>query len=326
MSSGGGGVIEKARGKVALEDGHSLRHWMRLSNSADLTGGVGAVDQEEDEDSWKEWTLAEVSKHNTPEDAWMVVHGKVYAVTAYLPYHPGGKATLMKAAGTDGTELFDKFHSWVSADGLLEACCVGKLASSPPPSTPPPSPPPSPPPASPSLVDGIFIFPSQCTAAAIDAGTPVKIEDRPQRIRWDEEGIRAHDAERGVLFGTMKVEHLETPYLYLDDAEPVEGELCAAIHPKYLPTHVPHASGEPTAPGPYSMPVADLRNALGLLETDEEGLVNLPRPKWAHADEFGMQRQEMYRSEAEVDALSRGLPGTPAHTARCCRAEESSGT
>ena len=70
----------------------------------------------------------------------------------------------------------------------------------------------------------------------------------------------------------MKVDQLETPYLYLDDAEPVEGESCAAIHPKYLPTHVPHASGEPIAPGPYSMPVADLRHALGLLETDEEGL------------------------------------------------------
>ena len=34
--------------------------------------------------------------------------GLVYNVTPYMDYHPGGKDELMKAAGIDGTELFDQ--------------------------------------------------------------------------------------------------------------------------------------------------------------------------------------------------------------------------
>ena len=113
-----------------------------------------------------------------------------------------------------------------------------------------------------------------------------------------------------VLAGTMKCDQAETPYLYLDDADPAGDS--AAIHPKYLPTHVPHAE-PPTAPGPYAMKVEDLQLALGLLETDADGSLNNERPKWAHADAFGVQRQELYSNEAQIAALSRGLPGTPAH-------------
>ena len=32
----------------------------------------------------------------------------VYNVTPYMDYHPGGEEELMKAAGIDGTELFDQ--------------------------------------------------------------------------------------------------------------------------------------------------------------------------------------------------------------------------
>ena len=73
---------------------------------------------------------------------------------------------------------------------------------------------------------------------------------------------------------------------------------------------MPHVE-KPNKPGPYSMPVAELQHALGLLQTDEHGLVNL-RPtgkgQWAHAHEFGLQRHELYSGEARVAALSQGLP------------------
>ena len=101
LSSSVAGV--KARCKTALGPGYSLMAWMRLSQGADLSGGVGAVDMDDDEATWKEWEITEVSKHNSPEDAWMVIHGKVYNVTPYLPYHPGGVSTLLKEAGGDGT-------------------------------------------------------------------------------------------------------------------------------------------------------------------------------------------------------------------------------
>lgn len=34
--------------------------------------------------------------------------GMVYNVTPYMDYHPGGEEELMKAAGIDGTDLFDQ--------------------------------------------------------------------------------------------------------------------------------------------------------------------------------------------------------------------------
>ena len=36
--------------------------------------------------------------------------GKVYNITPYLEYHPGGIPEIMKGAGKDGTALFDEVH------------------------------------------------------------------------------------------------------------------------------------------------------------------------------------------------------------------------
>ena len=100
------GSLEKAR-KVQLEPGFSLPQWMKFSEDADLSGGVGKADPDY-EATWKEWPIAEIRKHNTREDFWIVIHGKVYNLTPYLPYHPGGIDILMKTAGNNGTVLFDQ--------------------------------------------------------------------------------------------------------------------------------------------------------------------------------------------------------------------------
>jgi cytochrome b involved in lipid metabolism len=36
--------------------------------------------------------------------------GKVYNITPYLEYHPGGIPEIMKGAGKDGTSLFDEVY------------------------------------------------------------------------------------------------------------------------------------------------------------------------------------------------------------------------
>eukprot|EP00959_Pyramimonas_sp_CCMP1952_P304410 6370810-Pyramimonas_sp.AAC.1 len=71
--------------------------------------------------------MEEVKMHNKKDDAWMVLRGKVYNISPYLAYHPGGQKVLMAAAGKDGTALFDKFHRWVNADFLMAKCLVGHL-------------------------------------------------------------------------------------------------------------------------------------------------------------------------------------------------------
>lgn len=52
----------------------------------------------------KEYTLADVGKHNTDKDCWVVVNGQVLDVTDFLKDHPGGKKAIMLYAGRDATE------------------------------------------------------------------------------------------------------------------------------------------------------------------------------------------------------------------------------
>ncbi|ROT41487.1 hypothetical protein SODALDRAFT_322607 [Sodiomyces alkalinus F11] len=46
----------------------------------------------------------EVAKHRSAASCWIVLHGKVYDVTDYLPEHPGGKSVLLRWAGKGYTD------------------------------------------------------------------------------------------------------------------------------------------------------------------------------------------------------------------------------
>ncbi|NWW23433.1 NB5R4 reductase, partial [Falcunculus frontatus] len=109
--------------QVPLKPGRSLMDWIRLTKSGkDLTGLKGRL---------IEVTEDELSKHNKKEDCWICIRGFVYNVTPYMEYHPGGEDELMKAAGTDGTDLFDQVHRWVNYESMLKECLVGRMAVKP---------------------------------------------------------------------------------------------------------------------------------------------------------------------------------------------------
>ncbi|KAK4103739.1 hypothetical protein N658DRAFT_445171 [Parathielavia hyrcaniae] len=55
-------------------------------------------------------TGIEVAKHNKSDDCWVIVHGRAYDVTEFLPEHPGGSKIILKYAGKDATEEFDPIH------------------------------------------------------------------------------------------------------------------------------------------------------------------------------------------------------------------------
>ncbi|MFA6161707.1 MAG: cytochrome b5-like heme/steroid binding domain-containing protein [Patescibacteria group bacterium] len=52
------------------------------------------------------YTLADVALHTTASDCWMVIDGKVYNATSFIPNHPGGDK-ISQGCGKDATSLFD---------------------------------------------------------------------------------------------------------------------------------------------------------------------------------------------------------------------------
>ncbi|KAF3691500.1 Cytochrome b5 reductase 4 [Channa argus] len=113
--------VQSGRNKVSLKPGHSLMDWIRFSKSGkDLTGLRGRL---------IDVTQEELQKHNTRKDCWTCIRGMVYNITPYMEFHPGGEEELMKAAGIDGTELFDQVHRWVNYESMLKDCLVGRMAT-----------------------------------------------------------------------------------------------------------------------------------------------------------------------------------------------------
>ncbi|XP_064213305.1 cytochrome b5 reductase 4 isoform X2 [Tribolium castaneum] len=113
------------RNKYALAPGHSLMDWIRLGSSGKDLTGVGS------QAGNLSVTPSELALHNKETDAWLCIRGRVYNVTAYLPFHPGGPEQLMKGAGKDATRLFEEVHPWVNFDQILTKCYVGKLKAHP---------------------------------------------------------------------------------------------------------------------------------------------------------------------------------------------------
>ncbi|KIM84818.1 hypothetical protein PILCRDRAFT_817618 [Piloderma croceum F 1598] len=112
----------KKREKVALAPGHSPLDWASLKASgADLRGV----------DTLMRIPPSVLKTHNKKDDAWTAINGKIYNVTPYLSFHPGGEKELMRVAGRDGTKLFALTHAWVNAEFMLDACMVGFLVSEP---------------------------------------------------------------------------------------------------------------------------------------------------------------------------------------------------
>ena len=102
MIAPGGGVNAHSRlmdaqgalNRVANINGH-FNPKMAAKQTASSSGGL---------------TEAEVAKHDQESDCWVILHGKVYDVTAFLPDHPGGKKAIMLFAGKDATEEVDMLH------------------------------------------------------------------------------------------------------------------------------------------------------------------------------------------------------------------------
>ncbi|KYK57569.1 heme/steroid binding protein [Drechmeria coniospora] len=134
--AGGGGLLppptlaskpQKPSKKVVLDPGHSPLDWARISGpDADLRGLPPST-------PYIRVTPSMLKKQTgrKGKDAWMALNGKVYNVTPYVDFHPGGVPELMRGAGRDGTKLFGEIHPWVNYETMLAACLVGLMVEEP---------------------------------------------------------------------------------------------------------------------------------------------------------------------------------------------------
>ncbi|KAF4010832.1 hypothetical protein G4228_001831 [Cervus hanglu yarkandensis] len=73
------------------------------------------------------YRLEEVAKRNSPEDIWLVIHGRVYDVSRFLNEHPGGEEVLMEQAGGDATESFEDVGHSSDAREMLKQYYIGDV-------------------------------------------------------------------------------------------------------------------------------------------------------------------------------------------------------
>lgn len=108
------------RKKSPLAKGFSLMDWIRFMKSLPIPRDRFTRIIYEDE----------LAKHNRENDCWTVLNDKVYDITTYMKYHPGGIDELMRCAGIVGTQLFNDVHPWVNFQSMLENCLIGKYGGS----------------------------------------------------------------------------------------------------------------------------------------------------------------------------------------------------
>lgn len=117
----------RGRAKVALEPGHLPLDWANLQRTEGprLRGSPPGAPPPQ----YTRVPREEVKLHKSVDDAWTIINGKVYNITPYLNFHPGGVKELMKGAGTDSTTLFNKYHAWVNVESMLRNCWIGVVAN-----------------------------------------------------------------------------------------------------------------------------------------------------------------------------------------------------
>jgi hypothetical protein len=76
------------------------------------------------------YTLADVAKHNTPADCWMILNNtEVYNVTAFLNLHPAGAGPMTPFCGANATTAFNNVGHSTRAVGLEATYLIGNLVA-----------------------------------------------------------------------------------------------------------------------------------------------------------------------------------------------------
>ncbi len=81
-------------------------------------------------------TYADVATHNNANNCWLIISDKVYDVTQYILYHPGGQSLIINSCGADATMLFTSnmgsgYNHSGGANNLLSNYYIDNLNTAP---------------------------------------------------------------------------------------------------------------------------------------------------------------------------------------------------
>lgn len=198
----------------------------------------------------------------------MSIRGKVYDVTAYTEFHPGGAEELMRGAGLDATELFAEAHAWVNYEAMLESSLLGDLDEAAPDH---------------GTAGGAPEDPAPVAAAAADAG------------RRDDDG-----AAPGPAHASAAAPPAAPPSLLGRRSDPASA---SAWHPLRLVSRMPLARPR-WPPGAASSPLAPPPPAAPGAAPCELFRFELPSPEhtlWPADDPAGAHLQVRVRLPAAAD-------------------------
>jgi L-lactate dehydrogenase (cytochrome) len=66
-------------------------------------------------------STTELSKHDKPSDAWILINGTVWDVTEFAPRHPGGAEIVIQYLGRDASNAYNEVHGPKVASTHLDA-------------------------------------------------------------------------------------------------------------------------------------------------------------------------------------------------------------
>jgi cytochrome b involved in lipid metabolism len=102
------------------------------SGTTDTVNQVGSITGVNSGGTSLALSKAELVKHNSSQSCWLLISGKIYDVTTFLPDHPGEAKTILPTCGTDATSAYatmgskGKSHS-SNATAMLADYYIGDL-------------------------------------------------------------------------------------------------------------------------------------------------------------------------------------------------------
>ncbi|KAI8348372.1 cytochrome b5-like heme/steroid binding domain-containing protein [Mortierella sp. GBAus27b] len=77
----------------------------------------------------KTFTHTDLAAHNTKDNLYLAIHGKVYDCSGFIDEHPGGEEVLLDEGGRDATESFEDVGHSDEARDIMSKLYVGEYKS-----------------------------------------------------------------------------------------------------------------------------------------------------------------------------------------------------